>query len=227
MPILSLQQTLDGRHFCALLRYRLCMLFFPLASLYLSCGTSMDIYGDHALLHRGDPSSAGFQLRHRMVQQSLGTILRQAGICHAVEPPHLRLQRDDSSQSGRGSGLTRPADILLYSWRGDSHCCVDLVGVSPARGGWRDAASALALLSVVSVRSMLTLAGPMALTSSRFTSPPLAPLVLRRRSSSLAYASVTVLMLGCPHGRHILGSIVAYLLRLLGVWLSSLLVGNC
>ena len=103
----------------------------------------MDIYGDHALLCRGDPSSAGFQLRHRLVQQSLSTILRQAGICHAVEPPHLRLERDASSQSGRGSGLTRPADILLYSWRGDSHCCVDLVGVSPARGGWRDAASAL------------------------------------------------------------------------------------
>ena len=85
----------------------------------------------------------------------------------------------------------------------------------------------LPLLSNVSVRSMLALAGPMALTSSRLTSLPLAPLVLRWRSSSLAYASVTVFMLGCPHGRYILGSIVAYLLRLLGVWLSSLLVGSC
>ena len=40
--------------------------------------------------------------------------------------------------------MTRHTDILLYSWRGDSHCCVYLVGVSPARSGWRDAASALA-----------------------------------------------------------------------------------
>ena len=48
--------------------------------------------------------------------------------------------------SGRGSGLTRPADILLYCWRDDRHCCVDLVGVSPARGSWRDAASALAIV---------------------------------------------------------------------------------
>ena len=34
-------------------------------------------------------------------------------------------------------------DILLYSWRCDSHCCFYLVGVSPARSGWRDVASAL------------------------------------------------------------------------------------
>ena len=34
--------------------------------------------------------------------------------------------------------------FLLYGWRDDHHCCVDLVGVSPARGGRRDAASAVA-----------------------------------------------------------------------------------
>ena len=39
--------------------------------------------------------------------------------------------------------LTRLADILLYCWRDDRHCCVDFVGVSPARGSWRDAASAI------------------------------------------------------------------------------------
>ena len=78
----------------------------------LSC-TLFDIYGDHALLCRGDPGSADFQLRHRLVQQSSGIILCQTGICHAVEPPHLRLERDDSSASSRGSRLFRPADILL------------------------------------------------------------------------------------------------------------------
>ena len=42
-----------------------------------------------------------------------------------------------------GSGLSRPANILLYSWRGDSHCYVALVSVSPGRGGWRDGVSTL------------------------------------------------------------------------------------
>ena len=103
----------------------------------------MDIHGDHALLCRGDAASAGFQLRHRLVQQSLGSILRHAGISYMVEPPHLRLVLDEVPESGRGSGLTRPIDTLLSSWRGDSYCCVDLLGVSPARSSWRDAASGL------------------------------------------------------------------------------------
>ena len=38
-----------------------------------------------------------------MVLQSLYIILRQARISHAVEPPHLRLERDDCLESGRGS----------------------------------------------------------------------------------------------------------------------------
>ena len=54
-------------------------------------------------------------------------------------PPHVRR----CPKSGRGSWQTKPPDILLYSWRGDSHCCVDLIGVSLAQSGRRDAASAL------------------------------------------------------------------------------------
>ena len=106
----------------------------------------MDIFGDHALLCRRDPSSAGFQLLHRLVQQTLGLLLRQAGITHAVEPQLLRLSLDEGPESGRGPGLTRPADILLYGWRGDRHCCVDLVGVSPPHGGYRNAVYALAVV---------------------------------------------------------------------------------
>ena len=52
-----------------------------------------------------------------------------------VEPPHLRLVRDDTPYSGRGSGLTKHANILLNAWRRDRHSSVDLVGVSPARMG--------------------------------------------------------------------------------------------
>ena len=143
VPISGLQQTLDGRHYRALLRYRLCMQMFAADSTCTSCRAPMDTFGDHALLCHGDPHSSGFQLRHRLVQRTLGSILQQAGVHHMVEPPHLRLARDDAPFSGRGSGLTKPADILLYAWRGDRHCCVDLVGVSPARMGWRDATSAL------------------------------------------------------------------------------------
>ena len=62
------------------------------------------------------------------------------------DPPHLRLKRDDALISDRGSGLTEPAYLLLYTWRGDRHCCVDRVGVSPVRMGWRDATFALFLL---------------------------------------------------------------------------------
>ena len=76
------------------------------------------------------------------MQQTLVTIIRQAGFSLMVEPSHLLLERDDSLESGH-SRLTRPVDVLLYSWRGDSHWCVDLVGVSPARSGLRDDASAL------------------------------------------------------------------------------------
>ena len=75
-----------------------------------------------------------------------GLLLRQACIIYAVEPQGLRLSRDEGPESDRGSELTRPADNLLYGWRDDRHCCDDLVGVSPARGDWRDAASALVVV---------------------------------------------------------------------------------
>ena len=146
VPILGLQQTIGMRHFRALLRYRLCMQMFPDDFRCPSCQAPMDAFGDHALLGSCDSRLGGFQLCHSLVQRSLGIILRGAGIYHLVEPPHLRMERDDAPVSGRGSGLTRPANILLFSWRGDRHCCVNLVGVSPARSSWRQAAQALRLV---------------------------------------------------------------------------------
>ena len=92
---------------------------------------------------RQQPSCAGFQLRHRLIQHTLGTLLQQAGICHSVEPAHLRFSREEAFALGRGPGLTKHADILLYAWRGDHRCSVDLVGVSPARNGWKDSTTAL------------------------------------------------------------------------------------
>ena len=68
---------------------------------------------------------------------------QQAGMCNMVEPPHLHFVRDDAPALRGGSRFTRLAYILLYSWRGDSLSCVDLIGVSTARSGWRDATSPL------------------------------------------------------------------------------------
>ena len=59
----------------------------------------MDIFRDHAL--RG-PSSGGFQLRHYIVQYTLGMTLRQACILHMVESQYLWLSRDEGPESGSG-----------------------------------------------------------------------------------------------------------------------------
>ena len=45
----------------------------------------------------------------------LAPILQHVSVHHMVEPPHLCLQRDDALVSGRGYGLTKPVDILLYA----------------------------------------------------------------------------------------------------------------
>ena len=96
----------------------------------------MDTYGDHALpreLSALSLQGAAILWPHSSVR-----------ICDSVEPPHLRLKHDDSSQFGCVSGWTLHADTLLYFWRGNSHYSVDFVGVLHACGGWRDATLALA-----------------------------------------------------------------------------------
>ena len=57
VPISGLKQTLNGHHFRALMRYRLCTQLSSLNFTCLSFGTTIDIYGDHALICRGDPCS--------------------------------------------------------------------------------------------------------------------------------------------------------------------------
>ena len=106
----------------------------------------VDTFGDHAILCSRDSRSGGIQPRHYLVHRSLGIILRRAGIYHLVEPPHLRSERDDAPIFGHGSGLTRPADIVLFSWRDDQHYCFDLVRVSPAYYSCRQAVKALRLV---------------------------------------------------------------------------------
>ena len=111
--------------------------------IYTSCRALMDPYSDPALLCHSDPHSSGFQLCHRLVQQTLVCILQEADVHHMVEPPLQRLERDDAPVSRHNSWVTKPVDILQLAWRGDRLCGVNLTGVSPTCMGWRDATSAL------------------------------------------------------------------------------------
>ena len=56
---------------------------------------------------------AGLQLRHHLVQQTLGNILSEAGINHVVQCSHLCLTGDDTLGPGGAYGLSRLVDILL------------------------------------------------------------------------------------------------------------------
>ena len=103
----------------------------------------MDTFRDRALLCSFDSSSGVFQLRHGLVQRSLGIILRQVGKFHIEEPLHLQLERDDAPVSGHGLGLTIPSNMLLFFWHSDRHCCDDLIGMSPTRSSWRQITEAL------------------------------------------------------------------------------------
>ena len=69
--ISGLQQTLEGCYFRVVLWYRMGMQMFLANARCSSSRSLMDIYGDHALLCRGDAVSASFQLHHRLVQRSL------------------------------------------------------------------------------------------------------------------------------------------------------------
>ena len=158
-----------------------------------------------------------------------GIILRQAGMCRVVEPPHLRLKRDDSPESSRGSGLSRLAHIL-YSWRGDSHCCVDLVSVSPARGGWRDAASALASAEqgkrdkhARTCRSQSFDFIPFGFSSLGSFGPEAEELLSRMCQRYFSH----VRMFGCPLRRRILEFSADSRLPLCGEWPCSSPVGSC
>ena len=58
-----------------------------------------------------------------------------------VELPHICLPRDDTCATCDVSRSFQPFAIVCYSLRGDLHCSVDLVGVSPSQGGCRGASS--------------------------------------------------------------------------------------
>ena len=134
-----------------------------------------------------------------------------------------RLSRDEGPGSDRGYGLTRPADILLYGWRGDRHCCIDLVEVSLVRGGWRDALSALAVVEQAKREKHFEVCA-----SYRFDIMPFNFSVfgsfelLHPKSSLTASGNVTALTPVFPSGRPTLGSTVISPLQLCVGWPISL-----
>ena len=90
----------------SLLRCHLCMRMYLHNASSSRCQAPMDIFSDYALLRRRDPSTTRFQLHHRLIQQTLGLHLHQAGITHVVEPQYLSLSQEEGPEFGRGSGLT-------------------------------------------------------------------------------------------------------------------------
>ena len=85
-PFPGLLQTLGGLHYRSFLLYHKCMRMFLDGGTCSSCQAPVDILGDHALMCLWDPPSAGYELRHRLVQQTFGTLFQQAGILYILEP---------------------------------------------------------------------------------------------------------------------------------------------
>ena len=136
-----------------------------------------------------------------------------------VEAQRLRLSCNEGSESGRGSGLTRPADILLYH-----HCCVDLVSVSLAWGGWMDSASAVDIVEQAKRDKHTQTCACHRFDFLPFNFQRLALSALQRRSSLIARADDIVSMPELLSGRPMFGFTVASLSRVCEGWQANLWV---
>ena len=76
----------------------------------------------------------GFELVHRLVQQTNCSLFAPAGTILQLEPPHMHFSHDHALVQNRGSRLTRLANSTLYACYGDHQSCVYLVCVPSARG---------------------------------------------------------------------------------------------
>ena len=95
--------------------YRPCMQMLPPDSLFSIRCSSMDNYGERALVCCGDIALACFQLRYHLALQSLVTILRHVSMCRMVKPPHLLLSQ--VVFAGRPSVLTSSSTphIMIFT----------------------------------------------------------------------------------------------------------------
>ena len=102
----------------------------------------MGIHADRALLCHGKLHPVGIQLHHYVVSHTLSTLLRQVKVRHRVKPPRVRLERNDAQSLN-----VDPSTLSPRTSSGMPGMVITICGLSwrvVARGGWRDAASALA-----------------------------------------------------------------------------------
>ena len=63
--------------------------------------------------------------------------MRQATDLNLVQRAHLHVARNDAISVNSECKLTKPANILLYTWWGDYHRCINLVCAIPTHGWGR------------------------------------------------------------------------------------------
>ena len=120
--------------------YQLCMPMFPLNACSSRCSFEMDLYVYNTLLCHDDSASAGFQpCNHFGAAVSQYHPLAGRNLLYGwayPPPPHARWSFWCESRFSDDLTYKHPP-LLLAQW---FQCCVDLVGVSLAQSGWRDAA---------------------------------------------------------------------------------------
>jgi hypothetical protein len=119
LPIPSLGQTMGGREFRAVLKYRLCIPLFSGATRCI-CGEVLDRWGDHAIHCSRFP---GVKRRHDYLRDGFYRLARDANL--SVEK-----EKNDLGIVDSGGMALFPADIF-YSDLGGKRVCVDFTCASP------------------------------------------------------------------------------------------------
>ncbi|GJR24239.1 hypothetical protein Tco_0972766 [Tanacetum coccineum] len=122
VPISGLGQTMNGKTYRCVMCYRLGVPLFSVSKPCSACSKVFtgDVYGDHAVSCAG---VIGIKHRHNTVRDTFIDICSRSGILAGKEV--------DIGLGGDGDKALRPADMLLYSWKGGLDVCVDLTGSSP------------------------------------------------------------------------------------------------
>ncbi|GJR95485.1 putative reverse transcriptase domain-containing protein [Tanacetum coccineum] len=122
VPISGLGQTMNGKTYRCVMCYRLGVPLFSVSKPCSACSKVFtgDVYGDHAVSCAG---VIGIKHRHNTVRDTFIDICSRSGILAGKEV--------DIGLGGDGDKALRPADMLLYSWKGGLDVCLDLTGSSP------------------------------------------------------------------------------------------------
>ena len=127
IPSKALRTNLEPAEFVIELQVRLSMEVYPVESFCPLCDSILNSYGFHAghCVCGGDWTAC-----HNAARNILAAFAKNAGLSSETERPHLLPPRyEDPSDSG----LRRPADVYIPSWRNGSPAAIDLAIVSPQR----------------------------------------------------------------------------------------------